>query len=81
MLELLSLIWSIIVIVFFLMLLFAVRDIREQASAANLRLRTLNTIMRKLHPSELPPKDCPRCLKRVEFGQNSCSHCKTAIEW
>jgi hypothetical protein len=81
MLELLSLIWSIIVIVFFLMLLFAVRDIREQASAANLRLRTLNTIMRKLHPAELPPKDCPSCKNRIDFGQNNCAKCKTAIEW
>lgn len=79
--DIISFLFSIAVIVFFLILLFAVRRIRIEAIAINKRLRTVNMILREVHEDKIHPKECQNCKISVPFGQNNCSKCGTKLEW
>jgi uncharacterized membrane protein YciS (DUF1049 family) len=74
-------IFNVAVVVFFLILLFAVRRIRLEAILINKRLRTLNTILREVHKEVLPSQTCQQCQSAAPFGQNNCTHCGAELAW
>jgi len=76
-----AVVFCLAVIVFMLILLGTVRRIRLEAIAINLRLRTLNTILREVHKDALPQKQCGQCGTLAPFGQNNCTKCKRELTW
>ena len=71
----------LVTIVFFIVLLYAVRRIRAESILINLRLRTLNTILREVHKDALPEASCPKCKTVAPYGQNLCKKCGLNLTW